>query len=92
MLHKKAFQSSTDESPQGDPGGAVDGNLANKWLDGDLCSHTLYDYQAWWAVDMGETYMLDYVTLTNRVDYGKSTLIPFLFRGLYPFTLCWTVQ
>ena len=73
-LNKPAYQSSTDDDDvtRNAAGSAVDGNLANNWEDGDLCSHTAEDPEAWWAVDLQGTYTLDYVTLTNRNDeFGK---------------------
>ena len=72
-LKKPAYQSSTDDNePRNAAEKAVDGNLANNWGGGDPCSHTAEDPQAWWAVDLQDTYTLDYVTLTNRDDkYGK---------------------
>ena len=71
-LKKPAYQSSTD-SPvdKCEARFAVDGDRGTNWSQ-DPCSHTDNDPQAWWAVDLGQVYMLDYVTLTNRGgQYGK---------------------
>ena len=40
---------------------AVDGNRTT-------CTHTKNDTKAWWSVDLGQTYTLQYVELTNRGD------------------------
>ena len=75
-LGKPAYQSSTEDPlDRSAAGGAVDGSLANGWFAGDHCQHTLKDDQAWWAVDLGNYFTLDYVTITNRKEYGKPTLI-----------------
>ena len=51
-LNKQAYQSSTYTDPQGAAEGAVDGNIANDWENGDHCSHTDKEMYAWWAVDL----------------------------------------
>ena len=82
-LGKPAYQSSTDNPPgRCAAGGAVDGRLANDWSGGDQCAHTLSNQQAWWAVDLGQVYTLDYVTLTNRINYGMYMYCIFYLKSL----------
>ncbi|XP_077096490.1 uncharacterized protein LOC143747552 [Siphateles boraxobius] len=40
---------------------AVDGNLG-------LCTHTNFDREPWWRVDLGEVYRVTRVSITNRKD------------------------
>ena len=70
--NKTAMQSSTYGWNRPYPAAlAVDGNtdpvFANRH-----CSHTNEDYEPWWAVDLGERYIVLEIGLTNRKDYGKS--------------------
>ncbi len=46
---------------------AVDGNIDGNFGNGSL-SHTLFDTQAWWQVDLGAIYDIDTITLWNRED------------------------
>ena len=50
---------------------AVDGDLGTNIEAGDGCTLTDRNPEPWWAVDLGQVYTLDYVTLTNRDEYGK---------------------
>ena len=67
------MQSST-YSRDGEPASAahaVDGDLGTSTEAGDRCTLTHHHPEPWWAVDLGQVYTLDYVTLTNRDEHGK---------------------
>jgi F5/8 type C domain-containing protein len=51
----------------GDPMRAVDGNTDGNWYDSSV-SHTGFDAQAWWQVDLGTTRALGEVVMFNRTD------------------------
>ena len=70
-LNKPAFQSS-DHTNMGVASKAVDGITDTNFHAGH-CSHTQINYNAWWAVDLGEERKIAAVEITNRGDsYGKS--------------------
>ncbi len=46
---------------------AVDGNTSGNWNDGST-THTNYDAQAWWQVDLGNVQPIQSLTLWNRTD------------------------
>ena len=46
---------------------AVDG-VKNPSLGSGSCSHTGYNTNAWWRVDLGATYTVGTVRITNRDD------------------------
>jgi hypothetical protein len=46
---------------------AVDGNTNGTWGGASL-THTDYQYQAWWEVDLGAVYQLGQIYLWNRTD------------------------
>ncbi|XP_072509775.1 uncharacterized protein [Notamacropus eugenii] len=60
------FQSSTS-SLFGSPERAIDGSLASDFSEGS-CIQTLSEYEPWWMVDLGSSYVVDYVAITNRKD------------------------
>ncbi|XP_029307058.1 fucolectin-like [Cottoperca gobio] len=64
-LFGKASQSSTyyGASPQR----AIDGNTEGTYGKGS-CSCTRRQTNPWWRVDLGKTYKIDTVTITNRKD------------------------
>jgi hypothetical protein len=69
-LHKDAFQSSIGAN--GYASRAVDGSLQTDILQGS-CSHTdatPEDNKPWWYVDLGSTYTIWAVALTNRDIIG----------------------
>ena len=43
----------------------IDGNDNSEW-NGASCTHTQSEYHAWWAVDLGQSYEISSVTITNR--------------------------
>ncbi|XP_077990235.1 uncharacterized protein LOC144444621 [Glandiceps talaboti] len=46
---------------------AVDGFKSTSWID-ESCTHTQEDSDPWWRVDLGDTYPIDRVVVTNRKD------------------------
>lgn len=46
---------------------AVDGNTNGRW-DGGTVTHTGYDSNAWWQVDLGYSYAISDIVITNRSD------------------------
>ena len=68
-LNKPATQSSTSDGFSADR--VVDGNLNVGLLD-QSCSHTdlVPGVRAWWQVDLGSSYKVTSVTITNRGDCG----------------------
>ena len=61
-----ATQSST-YLPGGSPQNAIDGSRASNWNEGSI-AHTLDDYRPWWRVDLRTAIIVNYVTITNRLD------------------------
>jgi hypothetical protein len=67
-LGKPATQISTAAgAPGATANRAVDGNRDGNFFDGSV-THTEYEVQPWWQVDLGASYNLGYVTLWNRTD------------------------
>ncbi|XP_077999949.1 fucolectin-like [Glandiceps talaboti] len=62
---KTATQSSDYQG--NDPNRAIDGNT-NSAFTGNSCSHTEPDHNAWWRVDLGQSYPVYEVVVTNRQD------------------------
>ena len=73
VLNKPAYQISTEVKPgtTGIASNSNDGDFRTNWATDDTCAHTEWDDNAWWAVDLLRSYTIDYVTLTNRLTYGK---------------------
>ena len=51
----------------GVPGLAVDGGMTMRWSEGS-CTHTTDTDEPWWTVDLGASYHVNKVALTNRVE------------------------
>jgi hypothetical protein len=69
-LHKEAFQSSDFDGAIASR--AVDGSLETGFVQ-DSCTATNAnpeDNKPWWYVDLGSTYNIWAVALTNRAEYG----------------------
>uniref|UniRef100_A0A3B4T626 F5/8 type C domain-containing protein n=1 Tax=Seriola dumerili TaxID=41447 RepID=A0A3B4T626_SERDU len=49
---------------------AIDGNRGTNW-DQASCTHTNYNLNAWWRVDLGKTFKVFSVTITNRDTYPQ---------------------
>lgn len=76
---KSATQSSTWSGIQASL--AVDGNTS-----GNYFSHTNYDPQAWWQVDLGAVYQIPQINIWNRTDCCQSRLSNFyVFVSEAPF-------
>ena len=58
----------------GVPSRAVDGNT-DPVYNGLSCTHTENEDHPWWAVDLGQTYELSTVTVTNRIVLVLSKII-----------------
>ncbi|MFL6208705.1 MAG: S8 family serine peptidase [Pyrinomonadaceae bacterium] len=73
-INRPATQSS--EGWGGVPAHAVDGNLSGNWNDGSV-THTQYEYQPWWQVDLGSIQSIDKIDLWNRTDCCSERLADF---------------
>ena len=62
LLNRPTFQSIDHSSHVGSSGRAVDGSYNT---DHASRSHTRNPRNAWWAVDMGQEYIIATVTITN---------------------------
>ena len=81
---KVATQSSTGWGGSADK--AVDGNTDGVYADGSV-THTQYDANAWWQVDLGGLYQIDVINIWNRTDAGQGRLDDFyVFVSDVPFT------
>ncbi|KAI8477942.1 hypothetical protein Bbelb_443250 [Branchiostoma belcheri] len=47
---------------------AVDGNTGTILYPLKECTHTDLEYEPWWKVDLGDTYVISHVTVINRGD------------------------
>jgi len=63
---KTATQSSTEYS--GDASKAIDGNTNGNFFWSRSVSHTDYEQNAWWQVDIGAIGYIDHIDLANRTD------------------------
>ena len=77
-LGKPATQSS--EGWGGAPGRAVDGNTNGQWGGGSV-THTNGD-NAWWEVDLLDTYDIGEIVLWNRLDCCSERLVDFTITVL----------
>ncbi|XP_034615489.1 uncharacterized protein LOC117871842 [Trachemys scripta elegans] len=70
-LGRPATQSSTyvdnDRTGNAVAGKAVDGKRDGKWVQGS-CSHTQFDTEPWWTVDLGSRQSVSAVIVKNRED------------------------
>ncbi|HTS28537.1 MAG TPA: discoidin domain-containing protein [Bryobacteraceae bacterium] len=79
---KTATQSSAGYAPAGY---AADGNTDGKFNDHSV-SHTGYDANAWWQVDLGAPASINAVTIWNRTDGSQSRLSDYwVFISNTPF-------
>ena len=53
---------------------AIDNNTYGIWVPGDgngnTITHTNSEYEAWWQVDLGNTYNIEQIDIWNRTDIG----------------------
>lgn len=61
-MHGKAIQSSVNE--YGMPYNSIDGNHATNWEEGS-CSRTNSNLSPWWRLDLGKTFKVFTVKITN---------------------------
>ncbi len=76
----------------GIPERAVDGNTNGLWDNGSV-THTYYDKNAWWEVDLGGIYNINTIELWNRTNsccrerlsdfYVLTSEVPFASKKLY---------
>jgi hypothetical protein len=67
----------TSQSSKSDHDRAVDGDRSADFGQAS-CTHTGNDRQAWWKVDLGQTYDVKSVKVTNRKDCCSDRLNPFM--------------
>ncbi|MEM6768647.1 MAG: discoidin domain-containing protein, partial [Bacteroidota bacterium] len=85
-LNRPASQSSTYGN--GAAGLAVDGNSTGTtpWGSTPNLQHTDKDGEPWWQVDLGDTYQIKEIKITNRTDCCQSRLKNFMvFSSTTPF-------
>ncbi|XP_078665730.1 fucolectin-like [Branchiostoma floridae x Branchiostoma belcheri] len=78
-LNKAASQSSL-YGPRYPAERAVDGNTGTNLFHRRECTHTNLEYQPWWKVDLGDTYVISHVTVINRGDCCGERLKDFMIR------------
>ncbi|XP_066269746.1 uncharacterized protein [Branchiostoma lanceolatum] len=78
-LNKKASQSSLFRSEY-PAERAVDGNTGTVLYPRQECTHTDQEYEPWWKVDLGDTYVISHVTVINRGDCCGERLRNFMVR------------
>ena len=71
---RPASQSTTEFG--GYPARATDGNTDGAWTNNSV-THTSYQYQPWWQVDLGSTRAIGGVVLFNRTDCCTDRLADF---------------
>ncbi|KAI8477944.1 hypothetical protein Bbelb_443270, partial [Branchiostoma belcheri] len=59
---------------------AVDGNTGTILYPLKECTHTDLEYEPWWKVDLGDTYVISHVTVINRGDCCGERLRDFIVR------------
>ncbi|XP_078597111.1 uncharacterized protein LOC144873541 [Branchiostoma floridae x Branchiostoma japonicum] len=59
---------------------AADGNTGTSLYPRQECTHTDLDYEPWWKVDLGGTYVINHVTVFNRGDCCGERLRNFMVR------------
>ena len=81
--NKPTWQSSTYASAHS--GLAVDLNTNDNY-NGNSVTHTLYDYEPWWIVDIQTSKVISYIDIYNRTDCCSSRLFGFyVFFSETPF-------
>ncbi|XP_077999987.1 apolipoprotein(a)-like [Glandiceps talaboti] len=65
---KPASQSSTNEKRRGFAEKAVDGNKSSDMKSGQSCTQTESQPEPWWIVDLGQSYDVYEIIITNRQD------------------------
>ncbi len=84
-LHQPAAQSSTLVPGFTNASNAVDGNTDGNYADGSL-THTNFDANAWWQVDLGSTATVSSIVVWNRTDCCGSRMSDYwVFVSNTPF-------
>ncbi|XP_061463147.1 fucolectin-like [Rhineura floridana] len=66
---RPAYQSSLYPHPiVGAASKAVDGNCSGEWYTDGSCTHTGFEMEPWWYVDLGDQYAISAVVVKNRGD------------------------
>ncbi|XP_077999988.1 plasminogen-like [Glandiceps talaboti] len=65
---KTVSQSSTNEKRRGFAEKAVDGNKSSDMKSGQSCTQTQSQPEPWWKVDLGQSYDVYEIIITNRQD------------------------
>ncbi|XP_061468224.1 fucolectin-like [Rhineura floridana] len=66
---RPGFQSSLYPHPiVGAASKAVDGNCGGDWFKDGSCTHTGFEMEPWWYVDLGDQYAISAVVVKNRGD------------------------
>ncbi|MGI8746275.1 MAG: discoidin domain-containing protein [Bryobacteraceae bacterium] len=82
---KPASQSSTGYWPNSGAGGGVDGNADGNFWDGSV-THTNYESNAWWQVDLGNSATVNSLVIWNRTDCCTNRLTDYwVFVSNTPF-------
>lgn len=55
---------------------AIDGNTNGNFWNGSV-AHTLNNYEAWWMVDLGASYMIEQLVIWNRTDCCSERIDPY---------------
>jgi alpha-L-fucosidase 2 len=86
-LGKAATQSSTASFSIVGAAGAVDGNTDGNYSDGSV-THTNYDPNAWWQLDLGASATVNSIVIWNRTDGGLGYRLNdyWVFVSNTPFT------
>ena len=88
-LGKPTFQSSTQSIRKhgsyiyGNSSKAVDGNKKSHYFDYQSCICTKYEFNPWWADDLGKTLIVDKVRITNRGDCCHIVLCKMFSRSFF---------
>jgi hypothetical protein len=72
LLSRNKPASQSSEGWNGPARAANDGNYEQNHQDAGVCSHTNYNVNPWWKVDLLQPYDIEYVKIYNRGDgYGE---------------------
>ena len=71
-LNKATSQRQTYATARAEYG--VDGNNNGEYLD-NSCTHSIWDTETWWQVDLGSNYRIHSVVIYNRNLFGNCVWI-----------------
>ncbi|XP_070574606.1 uncharacterized protein [Ptychodera flava] len=78
--HAEQSSSSLQYGPQVVAASAVDGNTNADFHQGDSCTHTSFEFEPWWKVDLGDEYVVNHIVITNRKDCCRDRLVGAVVR------------